>query len=262
MYDYSEIFALSDAYSESIVRAGSWNILVIDNFYKSPDKVRSLALSLEYGLNLSQRQFRFYPGKRATVSHHPEKLFQTVISRYHSIDTAITSKLSSWHRQPVVFSLLSGDEVRNLHPKQRVPHVDSSSLVGVICLTPSEYCNGGTAFYRHRVTGLDYLPPCPNRDVVQAMISYGFNPLDSDSYIEFKKTICFDALGDTSNIVGHTGFPCSTKTWEVLALAPVMYNRLIVFPGHLLHSPVYNSTGASNCREHRRLTQNIVFIPT
>jgi hypothetical protein len=84
-------------------------------------------------------------------------------------------------------------------------HCDRSvgtEWAAVYYLTPPEHCQGGTAFWQHRSTGLERLP------------------VDSDA--------------GTLALLGRDGQDQSA--WNLVGLVGMKWNRLVLYPGDLFHS--------------------------
>jgi hypothetical protein len=121
------------------------SLIVVDDFYPDPHKVRKTALSFDYPEVAGRRT---YPGRN---------------SRQHLLLPGTDRIMSQILAQPVVGAAhppgthgrfritLAGEEGRYL------VHVDPTAAqwVGVVYLNPPEQCRGGTAFFRHEVLDSD-----------------------------------------------------------------------------------------------------------
>ncbi|MBC7740994.1 MAG: 2OG-Fe(II) oxygenase [Bdellovibrionaceae bacterium] len=118
------------------------NIIVIDHFYKDPEKIRSLALEASYK-DVTQLN---YPGFQ---SHH-NYCSSDVIKK---IELAINSPICSTSLSQTFgkFRIM----LKETGSKLKV-HLDGhSDWTGVLYLNPDSACQGGTGFYTHKKTGLD-----------------------------------------------------------------------------------------------------------
>ena len=147
------LFALAaDANPRLEYLAGKLPVLIIDNFYASPDAIREAALRLRY-----EAPPYPYPGRLAK--------FEGAIP---SLDAAISSVLAMVNREylpqvppiakdgsPIAsFGKLITDFAKtDLHPDelsdvQRIPHVDPVPVFGLVYLNRQE--RGGTLFFRQK----------------------------------------------------------------------------------------------------------------
>jgi hypothetical protein len=123
-------------------------LLVIDNVVADPDTLVDLAASKQWGVPTS-----YYPGIRSKAPLTYQKFIlgelREPILQAFGLDTKSMS-FGSCH-----FSLVTTPSGR-LAPLQRIPHVDSGGgLASVHYLFKRDL--GGTAFYRHRKTGFEYI---------------------------------------------------------------------------------------------------------
>lgn len=120
-------YATNDKYIPSFV--------VVDNFYKFPDKIRQFALSQDF-----HEHPKNHKGKRTdTVFPFPnlKQRFETILG----------CKIKNWveHSVNCCFqSCLGGDQL--------VYHFDIQEYAGLIYLTPNAPPEAGTTFYRSKIT--------------------------------------------------------------------------------------------------------------
>lgn len=104
---------------------------------------------------------------------------------------------------------------RNLADETNETYIHSDSQIGaftaVACLTPRELCRGGTAFWRHKKHGWISQP---SKDEMKAA--------GLPDTPEFWKEIYQDGFDESK--------------WELLDVAELKWNRLVVFPSTLFHS--------------------------
>lgn len=182
----------------------SENIIIVDNFYEDPDKIRSIALSASYPTPESTYT---YPGKNSTESYYPDD----VHAKFESI---LRTKLLPADQNGYFRLSLQND----VH-KQDI-HVDPTWKWGaVIYLTDPAHCvpEGGTSFWRHNTLQMD---SCPKTS--EEAEFYGYS-----CYEEARLTIVYEEGLDRSK-------------WTRYLLCPMKYNRLILFKTYLWHSHNYN----------------------
>lgn len=195
------------------------NLYVIDNFYKDPNRVRELALSLDYETNSTPN----YPGPQSVLPVMSDSLAKKLS------DTVGCEIEWSWsEKQMGFFRYILADGKSRLKV-----HTDMNDWTVVIYLSPHCPKHIGTKFYRHRATGL--LGP-PN---AEEQSKFGFT-----SFADYeKKLLVPDTLNDTA--------------WDVVDEVEYVYNRCIIFRADTqFHS---HSDGWGTDRESARLTQNFFF---
>jgi hypothetical protein len=196
------------------------NIVVIDNFYKNPEAVRKLALSAEYK-DVTKLN---YPGFQSIKTYSSESIvnqFSEVLGREVSVDPA----RHTFGKFRIMLKE-TGSQLK--------VHLDGlSDWTGVLYLNPSESCEGGTAFYRHRATGLD------GRVSEEKTRSFGH-----DKWETLEKSIIEP---DTLN----------SSAWEEMMFVAMKFNRLVLFRGGEFFHCHTHSFGHDII--DGRMTQNFFF---
>jgi hypothetical protein len=111
------------------------SFIVVDNFYKQPDKVREYAMKQ----NFSEHP-QYHKGKRTDIPYR----FPNLKSRFESI---LGYKIKNWTHYGVNCSFqscIAGDQI--------VYHIDTQQYAGIIFLTPDSPPESGTTFYRSKIT--------------------------------------------------------------------------------------------------------------
>lgn len=249
------LLAPSDVWSCQHEIISGEKVIIIDNALKNPLGLRTFAESLDYDLVSAPREFRVYPGERATVSWSTDRLAECILKHYFKDNT---HEHLNFKRQATVFTRMNGEKLKRIHPKQQAPHIDfGQRLVALIHLSDDEYL-GATGFYRHLRTGIDCFPPVPSTYVMEKMESDGFNPLSDEDYRAFIKQILYEGLNDYACPELGTGIAASNSVWNVVGIVKARFNRLLIFPGYLIHSPIFDGYSSSGCS---RVTLNLAFIP-
>jgi len=196
------------------------NLIVIDDFYADPDKVRNIALNAEYR-NVQKLNYPGYQTVNAFVSEALKKKLGKLIGKPIEI-----------HMEDVTFGKFR-IMLKESTSRLKV-HLDrASDWTGVLYLTPQENCQGGTAFYRHRETGLDG----PVGDEESKRFGHENWENLEEAIIER------DTLRDAA--------------WEETMFVGMKYNRLVLFRGgELFHS---HTRSFGQCKESGRMTQNFFF---
>lgn len=204
-------------------------VLVIDNI--GPDAANTISLA--------QRLVPFpqaannYPGIRRVLNLEDGLAWDYVIDLLEAAKPYIAGAfdLDGFDLVEASFSLVT-TAAQHLTPVQRVPHFDSVEDNFYALLHYQSQCDG-TAFYRHRATGIELvLPQCVDRYVALAR---------SDA-----------ANAETDYVRGST--PC----YECMERVDGLARRLVVYPGRLLHSGIIpvGFAGSTNPADGR-LTTNI-----
>jgi hypothetical protein len=179
-------------------------IVIVDNFYKHPDKVRELALTIPKTFN--PRILWGMPGGRVESPYY----FSHLGYLYTEIITNVWPDRAKTMEDTFVQNCIDHASflvnVQNSDLPPRVPHIDNISIgrfaSGIFLNTPEE-CAGGTAFYKyHGEISVDMSNP----DIKLKNYNY---------YVQ-----------ETDN-----------EDWEKIYLAEMKYNRMIIYPQNLLHTP-------------------------
>ena len=177
----------------------------------------------------------YYPGIRAEL---PEAYIAGVavavmplIRQMYSIPSHLNMEF-----YPSYYSLVT-KQPEQLSTLQSVPHIDGTQLhryALVHYLNPGPH--GGTAFYRHKPTGFE-------RVTAEQEASY-WN--------------AFDSYHETHGEPGPGYIESSTDQFEKIAEVPYEQNRLILYPGNLLHSgSIIRDNDIDGNPNTGRLTANI-----
>lgn len=182
-------------------------LLVIDNFIAEPDRLVRKAAMAQFGPG-----GRFYPGIRAkappSYEHFLTSRLQPLLAEHFGLATR-SLRLSMCH-----YSLVTTPAAQ-LTLLQCLPHVDSLGADGFATI---HYLFkeplGGTAFYRHRATGYEYLDATRGPIYSQALEAECAGPArPASAYIN----------GDTA-------------LFEEIARAEGVFNRMLVYRRNSLHS--------------------------
>jgi hypothetical protein len=182
-------------------------LLVVDNLVSDPQSLVDLAVTKVFsGVST------YYPGTRAKA---PLTYQRFILERLRpTID-----QLFGLHGKTLRFTACNYSLVTTPPEKlsylQRIPHVDSlmnDELAMVHYLFRANY--GGTAFYRHRGTGYEYV--------------------DADRQPEYLKQVEAEMVGP------HTAPPAyingDTPLYERIAIQDGVFNRLVMYRRTTLHS--------------------------
>lgn len=182
-------------------------LLVIDNFVADADRLVRRAASKTF-----EQSGRFYPGIRAQA---PLSYQQLIVSRlkdtlfdYFQLQGS-SLKLSMCH-----YSLVT-TPADKLTALQRIPHIDSFQSNGLASIHYLFTKNlGGTAFYRHRKTGFEYV--------------------DASRKEAYFKSL--EGENDGPNMPGPQYINGDTALFEQIAKHDGVFNRMLVYRRNSLHS--------------------------
>jgi hypothetical protein len=182
-------------------------LLVIDNFVADPDRLVKKAATSQW-----KPGGQFYPGIRVEAPLSYQQFFrermQDLLRDYFQL-RGNSFRFSLCH-----YSLVTMPAA-NLHILQRIPHFDSldpNGLATIHYLFKTDL--GGTAFYRHRRTGFEYID-ASRRDTY-------FRSLESEN--------------DGPDMPGPGYINGDTPLFEQIAKQNGVFNRLLVYRRNSLHS--------------------------
>ncbi|WAJ72481.1 DUF6445 family protein [Catenovulum adriaticum] len=225
-------FALHPNIKCHLLRIGSekTSVILIDNFLADISVIQEHARKAQF----QQEKNTYYPGVRAMLK---DSYVDFILTHLSSIIT------KTYRLEPVkaiaadncYFSLVNQPPI-NLTKHQCIPHFDALNKRQFAIM---HYINlgefGGTGFYRHVPTGFENIDKdnltkyCITRE--EHELKYG---LPYQAYING-----------------------STEEFTLLGKITYKQNRLVIYPGTLLHSGLIKPSDLSKNSETGRLTANI-----
>lgn len=175
------------------------SFMMIDDFLPDPQAVRRRALALDYDPAFKAGN---YPGLLSTAPLPIEGLDERVSGL---IGVPVRGAPGTVHGHCRI-------TLRREKGLSGV-HIDPAFYSGILYLSAPDDCRGGTEFYRHRRTGLERVP-----DRLDAMLAAG--------YAEPNALIEEVVNQDTTR----------PAKWERTFIAPMRYNRLILFSPWMFHN--------------------------
>ena len=204
--DEIETFAINTPVDATVELMGweEFPIVYIDNFYKNPDKVRNLALRTPGTKN--PRILGGVPGERIDISFNLEHIWPIWIEIAENV-----YGLKQEERKAFEMSCMNTSfsvNVTQSNHRRRLPHIDLPDVkdrgwAGLVYLNKPKECKGGTGFYTYK--------------------GQQVNPIQSGVWRE-------DFVDD------------SIGPWELIHLAEMKYNRMIMYPDNILHG-AYDKPG-------------------
>jgi hypothetical protein len=207
-------------------------VLIIDDLFTD---VSALYDHVRVNVKFAPDADSYYPGVRAKLPiDYGSALMEfadACIREHHPIESGLKATPYS-----AFYSIVTSPEAR-LAPLQRIPHFDhqdQTAYAAMHYLAPGEF--GGTGFFRHNPTGFERIGHDrrePYLASVAAFIAEHGEP--PPAYIN-----------------------ASTDQYELLASISYKPNRLLIYPGNLLHSGLINSdTDIYSGQGLARLTANV-----
>ena len=173
-----------------------------------------------------------YPGINAPV---PQSYYLTVIAALRGPLEAAFGLPSAAYLSYFGFFALATTGASDAQPIQKIPHRDSPDpqrLAMVHYLCRGRF--GGTGFFRHRETG--------------------FESVDGSRQAQYESTARRElAEAPTGN---HGYLAAQTRNYELIGQSEAVFNRLIVYRSHVLHSALLADAAGSVDPVVGRLTAN------
>lgn len=232
----SGLFAIRMPPNIQSVQVGEHAVVFIDDFLENPQALVGIASRSTFAPYPGVAERKGYPGVRAPApadySAQLTALMEPLIRLNFGVPEALALR-----KAECAFSLTTMPP-GELGPLQRTPHFDASTPHHMaVLLYLCDESHGGTAFYRHKATGLQQVT-AENRE--QFLDVY---------YTELNARVPKPRYFDDSD-----------EHFEFLGMMPARFNRLVVYRGSLLHSAVVNpqlSIGGDPLRG--RLTVNSFY---
>jgi hypothetical protein len=171
------------------------DLIIIDDFYLEPDKVRNLALSTEYQRFGDKANFPGAESVRPFFTSNHIKRFEEIIGSNIKINP-----------ERLVFG-----KFRYCLKNDKAPtkiHFDKVSWAAIVYLSLNEHCKGGLGIYKHKKTGLEKVPSTEEQ----------LKRLGCKNIIEFDQKYVYP-------------YSKQEEYWELIEEIPIKYNRLILFKG-------------------------------
>ncbi len=207
-------------------------VIVIENFLPDPEALRAEAESAAF-----QPLVRFFPGVQAPFAF--ERMNQFIEPHRTTISEAFENVLS-FSIIECGFALVTTPP-SELLPLQRIPHIDATEphrLAILAYVSGTQF--GGTAFYRHKSTGYEYLDQSRN-----------------DLYnIELDRDVEKFGVPKPEYIAGDTDI------FDQIAKFDAQPGRAIIYASNSLHSGrIQDAENLSNNVACGRLTLNAFLAP-
>jgi hypothetical protein len=203
-------------------------LLVVDDVLADPDAMIEAARAADF----HAPPHTHYPGLNANL---PESYYRTVVTALRGPIAVAFGLPSEAYLKYFGFFALATTGVADAQPIQKIPHHDGpdpARLAMVHYLCRGEH--GGTGFFRHKATGFESIDQ-PRQE----------------SYVAIAQ-----AQLAAAGVGGATFAGSDMADYDLIGEARCVFNRLIVYRNHVLHSALLSPRGAAADPRLGRLTAN------
>ena len=220
--DEATTFAINTPVDARVVLMG-WEdipIVYIDNFYKNPNMVRNLAIKLPP--TSDPRILGGVTGSRVASFFDFQHIYPVWVEIAQGVFGLKKEEEDKFEAS--MFSTPFSVNVTQSKDRPDLPHIDlpditSRGWAGLIYLNKGDECKGGTGFYTYK--------------------GHQVNPKQ-------------DGLWDKDYVCDSIG------PWELMHLAEMKFNRMIMYPATVMHTP-YDKPGFFEGDDYRLV--QVFFLP-
>lgn len=203
-------------------------LLIVDDVLADPDAMIDAAREAEF----HAPRHTHYPGLNAPL---PESYYRTVVTALRGPIAAAFGLSSDACLKYFGFFALATTPVREAGPIQKIPHHDSPdpdrlAMVHYLCRDD----HGGTGFFRHKATG--------------------FESIDHDRHGAYVDIAQAQLAARGVGAPAYAG--ADMADYALIDQAECVFNRLIVYRNHVLHSALLGSEPGERDPGQGRLTAN------
>ena len=215
---------------------GGQCIVFIDDFLHDPMALVDLACSSHFEPPPQSVDRKGYPGLRAPAPAAYTEVLTALLDPLIKVNFQVPDHLDI--KVGLSAFSLTATAPEALGPLQRSPHFDASTphfMAALLYLCDTTH--GGTGFYRHNATGWQRITAA-NRE----------------KYLDVRHAELNRAVPPARY------FDRSDAHFTFLGMIPARFNRLVVYPGSLLHSACIDpARSLSSDPRHGRLTINTFY---
>lgn len=218
------------------VRVGEHQLVFIDDFLVNPQALLDAAAHSPFEPYSGVSERKGYPGIRAEAPADYSQNLCALLDPLIRLNFGVPEALPL--RKSICAFSLTTTAPDMLGPLQRVPHFDASTPHHMaVLLYLCDARHGGTGFYRHKATGLQQITAD-----------------NCEHYLD----VHYEELNSRPPPARY--FEQSDEHFELLGIMPARFNRLVIYPGSLLHSACINpELSISADPRSGRLTLNSFF---
>jgi hypothetical protein len=215
-----EIFKLNTSAVTKIVSVGELGrkVIIIDDFYKYPEEVIKLGRSCPA---TSSKKINFNsPGWRSQVTLDLGQVFEKI---HAVINEHLENEVKELYTEFNIPSHFTMNWIQTSRlPIVPIPHIDSIAFAGLVYFNQENL--GGTGFFRHKLTGLEYFP------------SHEFEiKRDEALYRHVLKKHKFKDMNELLKLLLRFD---DENEWELMHTVDFKFNRLVLYRGNFFHTAV------------------------
>lgn len=218
------------------VDVGGQRIVFIDNFLQDPQALVEAACQSRFEPPAARAEQKGYPGVHAPAPAAYTETITELLDPLIKVNFQVPEHLSV--KVGLSAFSLTTTPPEALGPLQRTPHFDASTphhMAALLYLCDEGH--GGTGFYRHNATGLQRITAENRERYLDAYHEEVSRRLPAARY-----------------------FDHADERFSFLGMMPARFNRVVVYPGSLLHSACINpARSLSSDPRHGRLTVNTFY---
>lgn len=191
-------------------------VLIIDDFLKNPYDL--LSILKKYPIEKNSSHWWGHQLPKDLEFLKIRNSFNFLAREYYNI-IHVNNVLDNIALQ---FNLVPGN--KEAWNSNMVPHIDQAFVAGSIFLNENSECRGGTGFYKHKKSNIDY----------------------ELSYVDetFKETAHYWAINETyksikehDHILTFDSKKIDPEEWELQYIIESRFNRFIMHPSYIFHAP-------------------------
>jgi hypothetical protein len=203
-------------------------LLVVDDVLADPDAMIDAARSADFYVP----RHTHYPGLNAPL---PESYYRTVVTALRGPIEAAFGLSREVYLNYFGFFALATTRARDAEPIQKIPHHDAPdpgrlAMVHYLCRGD----HGGTGFFRHRATGFESIDQTRHA-----------------AYVAAAQAELAQAGAGAATYAGP-----DMAHYQMVGQAEMVFNRLILYRGHVLHSALLGPDPGAADPARGRLTAN------
>jgi hypothetical protein len=227
-------FLVSSTKTEKVIQIGNEKtpVIIIDDLLVSPDEVKKDAV---HNHIFSDTNSGFYPGIRAALPR--DYIIETLRATYKTIATVYAIPQPLQLKPLASYYSLISTPPHALATPQQIPHFDSTQPYHFAVLHYiNEGPHGGTGFFRDNATQFERI-----------------SSQRENTYLHSVAHLSKQIAGEPPSYITS-----STSHFTLYEQVEYRPNRLVIYPGNLLHSGLINpEKDISNTPHDGRLTANI-----
>jgi len=187
-------------------------IIVIDDFLKNPESLLSI---------IETHPIEFVPGKWGHPTQLKLPLIRKMFDHFAREYYGITHVDDLEEKMRLQFNIVNGGMPCNY--TTIIPHIDPAFVAFSLFLNDDAHNQGGTGFYRHKKSGIDYQVGYFDNDFKKTENYWKIY----ETYRKAKKHD-YETILDSRNI--------QEEDWELQYVVDAKFNRFVMHPGYIFHS--------------------------